>query len=123
MEGALLMEFSREMEIEDGCGKSMHSPHSLLPSFPARGAPASTALTAFCTCSRFSASSMAMQLGESITAPVALTLRRSGRQWENTPSLDFAILAPSPLQCLNRSRNGFSASQLPQTGTEPTRSE
>src|SRR3546814_9421114 len=59
---------------------------SLQPLAPGPGAH-SAAMTAFCTCSRFSASSMAMQPGESITASVALTLRRSGRQWENTPSL------------------------------------
>src|SRR3546814_3263571 len=91
MEGALLMEFSREMEIEGGCGKSMHSPHSLLPSFPARGAPASTDMTAFCTCSRFYASSTAMHPGESITASVALTLRSCAMQWENSPFLVFAL--------------------------------
>src|SRR3546814_19151432 len=41
MEGALLMAFSREMEIEGVCGKSMHSPHSLLTSITPRGGQAS----------------------------------------------------------------------------------
>src|SRR3546814_15298528 len=63
--------------------------------------------------------SMAMQPGESITASVALTWRRSGRQWENTPSLVFAILASSTMKCLKRSRIGFSASQLPKYGSAP----
>src|SRR5690606_30815385 len=53
-----------------------------VPASPAGGGAgpgywrASAAITAFCTCRRFSASSMARQLGESITASVALTLRR-----------------------------------------------
>ena len=41
-------------------------------------------MIAFCTCSRFSASSIAMQYGASITPSVAFTLRRNGRQWLNT---------------------------------------
>src|SRR5690606_26255459 len=66
---------------------------------PAHAAPpASHAITAFCTCSRFSASSTAVQRGESITASVALTLRRSGRQCENTASLVSAILASSTMK-------------------------
>src|SRR5690606_10004418 len=80
---------------------------------------ANAAITAFCTCSRFSASSIAMQFGESITASVALTLRRRGRQWENTPSLVSAIFASSTMKCLKRSRMGFSASQLPKYGSAP----
>src|SRR5690606_10883339 len=80
---------------------------------------ASALMTAFCTCNRFSASSIAMQFGESITASVALTLRRRGRQWENTPSLVSAIFASSTMKCLKRSRMGFSASQLPKYGSAP----
>src|SRR3546814_10071188 len=40
-------------------------------------------------------------------------------QWENTPSLVFAILASSTMKCLKRSRIGFSASQLPKYGSAP----
>src|SRR5207342_1569015 len=81
--------------------------------------PASVAITAFCTCRRFSASSIAMQRGESITASVAFTLRRSGRQCENTPSLVSAILASSTMKCLCASRMGFSGAQLPKYGSAP----
>jgi hypothetical protein len=76
-------------------------------------------MTAFCTCRRFSASSTAMQAGESITASVALTLRRSGRQWLKTPLRVFAIFASSTMKCLNCSRMGFSRSQLPKYGSAP----
>lgn len=76
-------------------------------------------MIAFCTCRRFSASSMAMQLGESITASVALTLRRSGRQCENTPLLVSAILRSSTMKCWYWSRIGFSGSQLPKNGNAP----
>ena len=41
--------------------------------------PSSLSISAFCTCSRFSASSTATQLGASRTASVASTLRRTGR--------------------------------------------
>src|SRR5207342_3973868 len=81
--------------------------------------PASVAMTAFCTCRRFSASSMAMHCGESITASVALTLRRKGRQCEKTPWLVRAILASSTMKWRNWSRMGFSASQLPKYGSAP----
>src|SRR5690606_25669933 len=56
---------------------------------------ANAATTAFCTCSWCSASSVAWPAGESTAAAVALSLRRSGRQWENTPSLVSAIFASS----------------------------
>jgi N-acetylornithine carbamoyltransferase len=42
---------------------------------------------------------MAMQSGESITASVALTLRRSGRQCENAARSVSAILASSTMKC------------------------
>ncbi len=76
-------------------------------------------MIAFCTCSRFSASLMAMHWGESMTASVALTLRRSGRQCENTPLLVRAILASSTMKCLYASRIGFSGPQLPKYGSAP----
>src|SRR5690606_35393117 len=95
--------------------------HGLVPWGNRWTAPQATraAMTAFCTCRRFSASSMAMQLGESITASVALTLRRSGRQWLNTPLLVSAIFCSSTMKCLKRSRMGFSGSQLPKYGSAP----
>src|SRR5207342_3360906 len=76
-------------------------------------------MIAFCTCRRFSASLIAMHRGESITASVALTLRRSGRQWLKTPSLVMAILASSTMKCLYWSRIGFSGAQLPKYGSAP----
>ena len=79
-------------------------------------------MTAFCTCRRFSASSMAMQFGESITPSVALTLRRSGRQCENRPwppSRVRAIFRSSTMKCLYWSRIGFSSAQLPKKGSAP----
>lgn len=76
-------------------------------------------MIAFCTCRRFSASLMAMHCGESITASVAFTLRRSGRQWLNTPLLVSAIFRSSTMKCLNWSRIGFSGSQLPKNGSAP----
>src|SRR5690606_3448350 len=80
---------------------------------------ASALITAFRTCNPFSAPPIAMQFGESITASVALTLRRSGRQWENTPLLVSAILASSTMKWRYWSRIGFSASQLPKYGIAP----
>src|SRR5690348_391717 len=80
---------------------------------------ARVAITAFCTCRRFSASSIAMQYGASITASVALTLRRSGRQWLNTAWLVSAILASSTMKCLCASRIGLSSSQRPKNGSAP----
>ena len=77
------------------------------------------AMIAFCTCRRFSASLMAMQCGESITASVALMLRRSGRQWLKTPWLVSAILASSTMKCWYWSRMGFSGAQLPKYGSAP----
>src|SRR5690606_21166137 len=81
--------------------------------------PSNAAITAFCTCRRFSASSMAMQLGESMTASVALTFRRSGRQWLKTASLVSAILASSTMKWRWASRMGFSSSQRPKYGMAP----
>src|SRR5258706_9066825 len=48
--------------------------HVLLPS-----RATSVAITAFCTCRRFSASSIAIHAGEAITASRAFTFRPSGR--------------------------------------------
>ena len=76
-------------------------------------------MIAFCTCRRFSASLIAMQFGESITASLALTLRRNGRQWLKTPLLVNAIFCSSTMKCLNWSRIGFSGSQLPKYGNAP----
>src|SRR5690606_11900265 len=81
--------------------------------------PASAFITAFCTCKRLPASCTAMQAGESITASLALTLRRSGRQWLKTASLVRAILASSTMKCRYRSRIGFSGAQLPKYGSAP----
>src|SRR6185312_5347582 len=81
--------------------------------------PINEAITAFCTCRRFSASSMAMQAGESITASVALMFRRKGRQWLNRPWLVNAIFASSTMKCLFASRMGFSSSQRPKNGSAP----
>ena len=77
-------------------------------------------MTAFCTCRRFSASSMAMQRGESMTASVALTLRRNGRQWLKTASLVSAIFGfvdDEVAMCVRAA--GFSSSQLPKYGSAP----
>src|SRR5690606_15240966 len=81
--------------------------------------PASVFITAFCTCRRLPASCTAMQRGESITASVALTLRRSGRQWLKTPSRVSAIFRSSTMKCLYCSRIGFSGPQLPKYGSAP----
>src|SRR5690606_13652186 len=80
---------------------------------------ARAAITAFCTCNRFSASSTAMHDGESITASVALTLRRRGRQWLKAALLVMAIFRSSTMEWAWRSRIAFSASQLPKYGIAP----
>src|SRR5262249_28031959 len=58
----------------------------------------SAAMIAFCTWRRFSASSTAMHASESMTASVALTFRRSGRQWLNNAPFVSAILRSSTMK-------------------------
>jgi hypothetical protein len=60
--------------------------------------PSSLSISAFCTCSRFSASSIATQLGASRTASVASTLRRTGRQWLKIALLVIAIFPSSTMK-------------------------
>src|SRR5262245_17169426 len=60
--------------------------------------PSSLSISAFCTCSRFSASSIATQLGASRTASAASTLRRTGRQWLKIALLVMAIFPSSTMK-------------------------
>src|SRR5690625_2670040 len=81
--------------------------------------PTSEAMTAFCTCRRFSASSMALQHGASMTSAVAWMPRRNGRQWLKMPPAVSAIFSASTVKWRLASRMGFSSSQRPKYANAP----
>jgi hypothetical protein len=57
-------------------------------------------MIAFCTWRRFSASSIAIERGESRTSSVTFTFRRTGKQCENAADGVSAIFGSSTMKCL-----------------------
>src|SRR5262249_14544469 len=94
--------------------------HTLLAHRESHPSPVtSDVISAFCTWRRFSASSITIDPGESITASVTLTFRRTGRQGEESPLRVRPILRSADVKCLYPSRTGFSSAQRPKYGIAP----